>query len=109
MKKLFILLSIGLLLGVAYNTISCKKIAEHSIRVKNDSSKDYSSITIGPITFSNVKAASVTEYRSIPEGAYSLSGDVTTGEFDISGNGKHKWSIVISNGNPQNTIDLKED
>ena len=77
---------------------SCKKPAVHSIRVNNSSSLAFQSIKVegSAVVFADVKANSVSEYKSIPEGSYSLSGDLNiNGTFDISGTGTHKWSIKI--------------
>ena len=86
------------IIALTFTLASCKKPAEHSIRIQNNSSVPFQSIAIkgSAVVFTDVKANSVTEYKSIPEGSYTLSGDLTTETaFEISGNGVHKWSIKI--------------
>ena len=92
--------------------LSCNKPADHSIRVKNDSSSPIGTITVGALTFKDIKAKTATEYLAIPEGTYSVGGDISTNEFTISGKGTHKWSITIKDGNSETNpleITLEED
>ena len=86
------------LLSIALIATSCKKPADHSIRVQNDSSLPIGTISVGSLTFKDIKAKTASEYQAIPEGKYTISGDMETSEFTISGTGKHKWSIKITDG-----------
>ena len=95
-----------LLSSVVLFAVSCKKPAEHSIRVKNASSLSYQNITLGSLTFSDIKAGTATEYKAIPEGTYSIGGDITSNPFTLSGTGKHKWSITIKDGTTSETPKL---
>ena len=101
MKKSFKRI-ILLLTSIVLFAVSCKKPAEHSIRVNNKSTLSYQNITLGSLTFNDIKAGTATEYKAIPEGTYSIGGDITSNPFTISGTGKHKWSITIVDGaNPE--------
>jgi hypothetical protein len=105
----FIFLAI---ISVVLIATSCKKPADHSIRVKNDSSLPIGTITVGSLTFKDIKAKAASEYQAIPEGKYSISGDMETNEFSISGTGTHKWSIKITDGSRANApreINVVED
>jgi len=97
MKKIFNIVLVALF-ALSLTIISCKKPADHSIRVKNDSSLPIGTITVGSLTFKDVKAKTNSEYQAIPEGTYTIGGDFETNEFSISGTGKHKWSIEIKDG-----------
>jgi len=99
---------IAFLLAISLLALSCKKPAEHSVRVKNDSSLPLKTINIvgSVLVFTDIKVGTATDYKAIPEGKYTISGDLTTDEpFDISGTGKHKWSIVIADGGSVSLVD----
>ena len=96
------------IIALALVSTSCKKPAEHSIRINNESSLPFQTIKIegSAVTFTDVKANSVTEYKAIPEGTYSLSGDLPSkGTFEISGTGVHKWSVKIASDKSISVID----
>ena len=98
MRMRHLLKHIILFVTLCVLAFSCNKPADHSIRVKNDSSSPIGTITIGALTFKDIKAKTATDYQSIPEGTYSVGGDISTNEFTISGKGTHKWSIRIVDG-----------
>ena len=80
---------------------SCKKPADHSIRIKNDFTAPFASIKfVGgtTVSFSDIKPNTVTDYKPIPEDKYFIKGDITSDDsipFEINGKGKHKWTIRI--------------
>ena len=106
--KVFFRYSIIAISALLFFTISCKKPAEHSIRIKNNSSLGFQTITIetSAIVFKDLKANTTSDYQAIPEGTYSLNGDFSSNTtFNISGKGVHKWSIIIENGGKLNVVD----
>ncbi len=68
---------------------------KHSVRVTNNYATALK-IAIGPNDYGTVAPNSSTEYKSIPEGNHAINGDVS-GSLSVTGKGKHKWTVTISN------------
>lgn len=93
------------MLGAACLVLACGVFSspDHSVRVKNNNSYAVA-IAIGTVDYGTINAGVVTVYKSIDEGRHDITGGYT-GYVDISGNGKHKWTLTLDG----NDITIKED
>lgn len=93
MNKLFFLLSIIFL------CISCAK-PEHKIRVRNDYSEEILSLAVGDAIFDKTKTGTITVYKQIEKGKFSIDGktatSIITGTGKVRGRGKHFWTLTFS-------------
>jgi len=98
--------------GASYGDEKSFKTLIDSIRIKNDCSLHLGTINIvgSSLIFNNINANFTTNYVAIPDGIYSLSGDITTNDFLLNDetNGSHKWSIIFTNNiSAPNNPDIK--
>lgn len=85
---------IGLLVAIVTLLFTACLKPKHSVRVTNNYAVALK-IVIGPNDYGSVAPNSSTEYKSIPEGSHTMSGDVS-GTLSVTGKGKHKWTVTIS-------------
>jgi hypothetical protein len=88
---------------------SCTKDPDHSIRVKNSFHEALTYITINGTNYGRIERGSVTEYRPVDEGNFTISGGTSSGgsisgSGTVSGPGSHKWTLTI-NGSGSASID----
>lgn len=78
---------------------SCTK-PEHKIRVKNDYSEEILSLAVGDAIFDKTKTGTITVYKTIEKGKFSIDGKTATsiiiGNGKIRGRGKHFWTLTFS-------------
>ncbi len=89
--------------------ISCEK-PEHKIRFKNDFTQVITSIAVGDATYGTVPIGSITEYKSIDKGKFSIDGrtasGIIAGSSKVRGRGKHNWTVTLD---ASSKLSLKED
>lgn len=94
---------IGFLVAlIVFFQFSCKD--RNQVRVKNTFANPVS-VVVGPTDFGSVKSVSTTEYKSVPKGSNTISGDIN-GSIVIPKHGKHKYTINI---NTVGAVTLVED
>jgi hypothetical protein len=88
---------------------SCTK-PDHKIRFKNNFTQVVTSIAIGDATYTNIQIGTVTEYKSIDKGPFSVDGrtssGIISGSGKIYGRGKHNWTVTLD---ASSKLGLKED
>jgi hypothetical protein len=99
MKKLRVLF---LLLPAMFVFSGCLK-EDHTIRFRNSFSESLNNVVVGQASFGTIKPGETTEYKSIETGSFELTGKTASGQDligsgNISGKGKHKWTLVLSAG-----------
>ncbi|MES2679417.1 MAG: hypothetical protein V4635_06005 [Bacteroidota bacterium] len=93
--------------------ILCKKEGKHQIRIKNDFSPTWGGVLVGEKTAGNAKftedinQGNTSEYADIDAGSFAWKvtywggGNIYAdynGDNKVSGRGKHKWTLSISDG-----------
>jgi hypothetical protein len=90
---LFCIVTIGLGTG-------CKKESQHYVRVKNSYYEDVDALKLDAINFGTVKKGTKTDYKSVLEGTFPVSGSTASGsklqgDITIKGDGTHHWTMTI--------------
>jgi len=83
-----------LALIVIFLQFSCKD--RNQVRIRNSFANPIT-VVVGPADFGSVKSVSTTEYKSVPKGSQTISGDID-GKIVIPKHGKHKYTININTG-----------
>ena len=90
---------------------SCTKDPNHSVRFENQFSMKLYNVKIGKASYGTVVPKTITDYKPIDEGNFSISGTtdtivVLTGSGTVSGKGTHKWTAKL---NDFGSLEFKED
>ena len=100
MRKLLFVLLVLAISGLIFT--SCSFDPNHTIRVKNLYSEPFSNVSINSTSYGKVDVGSTTDYKSVDEGSFTLSGTTVTSKTSLSGSGTvtgkgtHKWTLVIT-------------
>lgn len=89
MKKIKFLFLSAILLTLS----SCLK-PDHSLRIENQNARALN-VTVNSTTYGLVTPGNTTPYQDIQEGPMQFGGDIQ-GSGEVSGKGKHKWTMTIS-------------
>ena len=97
--------ALAALLGMVCLVLSCGIFSppDHRIRVQNNNSFAVS-ISLGDVDYGTINPGALTSYKSVDEGKHDLSGSYT-GFVEVSGNGKHKWTLSLDG----NSVTIEED
>jgi hypothetical protein len=104
------LIRYSLFLVLTFLLSACLK-ENHSVRFKNNFSEQINSVKIGTADIGNVASGATSDYKSIQSGNFTISGTSASGQplngtGTITGKGKHKWTVTLSNSG---TIGIAED
>jgi len=72
---------------------ACQEEPDHSLRIENETSREIDVQLDDSIEYT-IEPQGRTEYRPIEEGYHTIGGDYSA-SFTISGNGVHKWSVIV--------------
>lgn len=89
MKKIKLLLIGAFVIALS----SCLK-PDHSLRIENQNSRALK-VTVNSNNYGLVTPGTMTPYQDIPEGPLQYGGDIQ-GSAEVSGKGKHKWTMTIT-------------
>ena len=78
---------------------ACTK-ATHSIRITNNYTQAMTEVKINETSYGAVAINATTDYKPIDEGEFTItgtgsSGFILSGSGEVTGNGKHKWTLTI--------------